>query len=146
MLVGIRSILFVTIAILWLGFGASISQATVDVVVDISSQTMTVESEDAAVSYTWKISTAKKGYRTPIGSFKPQWLARMHYSTLYDGSPMPYSIFFKGNFAIHGTEYVKRLGRPASHGCIRLAPENARVLFNLVKEVGKENVMIRIIP
>ncbi len=146
MLGEIRSILFVTIAVLELGFGAPIAQATVNVVVDISSQSMTVEAEDAAVSYTWKVSTAKKGYRTPLGSFKPQWLARMHYSTLYDRSPMPYSIFFKGNFAIHGTEYVKRLGRPASHGCIRLAPENARVLFNLVKEAGKENVTIRIVP
>jgi hypothetical protein len=95
MLGEIRSILFVTIAVLGLGFGAPIAQATVNVVVDISSQSMTVEAEDAAVSYTWKVSTAKKGYRTPLGSFKPQWLARMHYSTLYDRSPMPYSIFFQ---------------------------------------------------
>jgi lipoprotein-anchoring transpeptidase ErfK/SrfK len=146
MLSGVRSILFMTIAGLWLGFGATVAQATVNVVIDLSRQTMTVEAEDAAISYTWKVSTAKSGYRTPLGTFKPQWLARMHYSTLYDSSPMPYSIFFKGNFAIHGTEYVKRLGRPASHGCIRLAPENAKVLFYLVKGVGKENVTIRIIP
>ena len=141
-----RVLLFIAVLAAGLGYGVSLSQASVNVVVDISDQTMIVEAEDGAISFRWKVSTAKSGYRTPVGTFKPQWLARMHYSTLYDSSPMPYSIFFKGNFAIHGTEYVKRLGRPASHGCIRLAPENAKVLFYLVKDVGKENVTIRIVP
>ena len=125
---------------------AAVAQASVSVVIDISDQTMSVQDDGGAVRYNWKVSTARKGYRTPLGTFKPIRLERMHYSTLYENSPMPFSIFFKGNFAIHGTEYVKRLGRPASHGCVRLAPGNAKVLFYLVKEVGKENVTIRVVP
>jgi hypothetical protein len=56
---------------------------------------------------------------------------------------MPHAIFFtrKGH-AIHGTEETKKLGRPASHGCVRLTPENARTLFALVKENGLENTEI----
>jgi hypothetical protein len=143
---GFRCIPVMAMAPLWLGLGATGSWASVSVIIDISTQTMTVEADDAGAFYEWKVSTARSGYRTPLGTFKPQWLARMHYSTIYDRSPMPYSIFFNGNFAIHGTEYVKRLGRPASHGCVRLAPENAKVLFDLVKGAGPENVTIRVVP
>lgn len=127
-------------------FNSAVAGAAIDVVIDLSRQTMTVNLDDSFESYSWKVSTARPGYRTPVGTFKPQWLARMHYSRLYDNSPMPYSIFFKGNFAIHGTEYVKRLGRPASHGCVRLAPANAKILFGLVKDAGMENVTIRVVP
>jgi lipoprotein-anchoring transpeptidase ErfK/SrfK len=66
----------------------------------------------------------------------------MHYSRKYDNSPMPHSIFFKGGYAIHGTGYVRYLGRPASHGCIRLAPGNAARLFSLVRQHGFRDVRI----
>ena len=55
---------------------------------------------------------------------------------------MPHSIFFKGGYAIHGTGYVRYLGRPASHGCIRLAPGNAARLFSLVRQHGFRDVRI----
>ena len=54
------------------------------------------------------------------------------------------SIFFRGGYAIHGTYYTKALGRPASHGCVRLAPRNARALYNLVRTHGRANTRIRI--
>ena len=57
-------------------------------------------------------------------------------------SPMPYSIFFYGGYAIHGTNYVKALGRPASHGCVRLHPSNAAALYSLVKQHGPGNTKI----
>jgi hypothetical protein len=65
------------------------------------------------------------------------------YSRQWDDAPMPHAIFFtrKGH-AIHGTEERQKLGRPASHGCVRLAPENARTLFALVKETGLANAEI----
>ena len=69
----------------------------------------------------------------------------MHYSSKYDNAPMPNSIFFHGGYAIHATYDIKRLGRPASHGCIRLSPQNARWLFQLVKDYGKENTFIEIV-
>jgi len=80
------------------------------------------------------VSTGRWGYSTPNGSYRPQWLARKWFSRKYDWSPMPYSIFFNGGYAIHGSYEVSRLGRPASHGCIRLHPANAAVLFALVKD------------
>ena len=80
---------------------------------------MTV-SKHGRVIYSWPVSTARKGYVTPRGNYRPTRLHQMWYSRKYDMSPMPYSVFFRGGYAIHGTGYVKQLGRPASHGCVRL--------------------------
>jgi lipoprotein-anchoring transpeptidase ErfK/SrfK len=88
------------------------------------------------------VPTARSGYYTPTGSFTAQRLAAMWYSRKYDNSPMPHSIFFKGGCAIHGTEYIKRLGTPASHGCVRLHPDNAAELYSLVEENGMQNTEI----
>jgi lipoprotein-anchoring transpeptidase ErfK/SrfK len=63
-------------------------------------------------------------------------MARYHRSSLYNNAPMPYSIFYDGNFAIHGTTHVAQLGGRASRGCIRLHPSNAAVLFSLVQREG----------
>ena len=51
---------------------------------------------------------------------------------------MPYSIFLSGGYAIHGSYEISHLGSPASHGCIRLHPENAAVLFALVRNKQNE--------
>jgi lipoprotein-anchoring transpeptidase ErfK/SrfK len=120
------------------------ASANVDVEINISTQTMTIDVEGTRYA-TWRVSTARSGYYTPRGSFRPYVLKKMHYSRKYDNSPMPYSIFFRGGYAIHGTEYVKSLGRPASHGCVRLAPKNAAALFALVREygMGKTRISIR---
>ena len=106
--------------------------ASVIAKVDVSQQIMRVYVNGKRF-YTWRVSTGRRGYHTPRGSYRPTFLKRMHYSKKYYNSPMPYSIFFKGGYAIHGTKAIKRLGRPASHGCIRLHPAAARELFNLVK-------------
>ena len=112
--------------------GLASAQADIVVTVDKSAQTLSV-AVDVFTRYQWPVSTARRGYRTPNGSYRPQWLARKWFSTIYDGSPMPYSIFFNGGYAIHGSYEIARLGRPASHGCIRLHPKNAAVLFALVQ-------------
>lgn len=109
--------------------------------IDISNQTMTV-SEGDNVLYSWSVSTARKGYRTPRGSFRPVRMHKMWYSRKYDWSPMPYSIFFHGGYAIHGTDAISSLGRPASHGCVRLHPTNAETLYNLVLAHGPKNTRI----
>ncbi len=110
------------------------AQARVFIKIDLSSQTMHVQSEEG--SFAWPISTARSGYRTPRGSYRPYLLLRMHYSRKYHMSPMPYSIFFAGGYAIHGTYETRWLGRPASHGCVRLAPGNAALLFHMVQREG----------
>ncbi len=109
--------------------------------IDISSQTMTVSSHGRTV-YVWKVSTARSGYRTPTGSYRPTVLRRMWYSRKYDNSPMPHSVFFRGGYAIHGTGAIKRLGTPASHGCVRLHPSNAATLFSMIKRTGAKNTRI----
>jgi len=111
------------------------ARAGVVAIIDLSAQQMTVK-VDGVVRHRWPISTARRGYRTPTGTFRPQSMKVRHYSTLYHGSPMPYSIFFHGNFAIHGTYEIRNLGRRASHGCVRLHPANARTLFELIRKRG----------
>lgn len=117
--------------------------AALEVRIDLSSQTMTVY-QNGFPRHNWAVSTARRGYVTPTGNYRPTRLAKMHYSRKYHNSPMPHSIFFRGGYAIHGTGAIKQLGRPASHGCIRLHPDNARALFNLVSSVGPKNARITI--
>lgn len=134
-----RKLVFV---VLFFSYTCSTSwAATLVARVDISRQTMTVIS-NGAVAYSWRVSTGARGYRTPTGTYSPKRLHRMWYSSKYDNAPMPYSIFFRGGYAIHGTNHVRSLGRPASHGCVRLHPGHARTLYSLVKAHGAQNTRI----
>src|SRR3569832_684434 len=108
------------------------ARADIVVTVDKGAQRLTVE-VDGARRYDWPVSTTRWGYRTPVGTYRPERLERKWFSRKYDWSPMPWSIFFSGGYAIHGSYEVSRLGRPASHGCIRLHPNNAKILFELNK-------------
>jgi hypothetical protein len=118
------------------------ADAAVVVTVDKTAQRLTV-AIDGVTRYRWPVSTARWGYRTPNGSYRPQRLERQWFSRKYDMSPMPHSIFFAGGYAIHGSYEISRLGRPASHGCIRLHPANAAMLFALVKEnVGNTRIVV----
>lgn len=109
--------------------------------IDVGAQTMTV-SRQGQVLYKWRVSTARKGYVTPRGTYRPQRLHKMWYSRKYEMSPMPYSVFYHGGYAIHGTNAVKRLGTPASHGCVRLHTGNAAKFYELVKQAGSANTKI----
>jgi L,D-transpeptidase catalytic domain len=115
--------------------------AGVVITVDKSAQRLSV-AVDGQTRYTWPTSTARAGYVTPNGTYRPQRLARRWYSSKYHNSPMPYSIFFRGGYAVHGSYAISRLGRPASHGCVRLHPKNAAILFQLVREHGAANTRI----
>ena len=121
----------------------SIAQADIVAMINLSNQRMAVVI-DGAPRYSWPVSTARPGYRTPTGTFKPTALVRYHRSSIYEGSPMPYSIFFLRGYAIHGSYEIKHLGRPASHGCIRLHPTNAAALYSLVQRYGTGNTLIKI--
>ena len=114
------------------------------ITVDLTTQEMVVASEGRTI-YTFDVSTGRKGYTTPTGNFKPIRMHTMWYSSKYENSPMPFSIFFHGGYAIHGTGDLKNLGTVASHGCVRLHPENAEKLFKLVDQVGMKNTKISLI-
>lgn len=115
----------------------------IHVEIDISDQIMNIYKGNTMV-YSWFVSTAADGYYTPTGRFKPYHTAKMHYSKQFYNSPMPYSVFFKDGFAIHGTEWVRSLGYKASHGCVRLHPNNASKLYSLVRTYGYERISISI--
>ena len=129
---------------LWIalgGFAVRDASAAVQVRVSLASQNMSV-SVDGAPYANWPISTGREGYGTPPGTYRPQSLRPFHRSSRYNWAPMPHSIFFHHGFAIHGTTEVRNLGRPASHGCIRLSPQNAKTLFDLVRRQGMNNTSI----
>lgn len=136
---------FIMAAIALFGMSAAaIAQPPVDITIDLSEQEMFVQTPDGQAL--WPVSTGRKGYYTPPGTFRPYRIAEMHYSKKYDDAPMPHSIFYHGGYAIHGTYDVRKLGRPASHGCVRLHPDNAALLFEIVEYYGMENTIIRIVP
>ena len=114
---------------------------SVEARVSISKQTMTV-TRQGRVLYRWKVSTARKGYVTPRGAWQPKRMHKMWYSRKYEMSPMPYSVFYHGGYAVHGTGAVKQLGRPASHGCVRLQTAKAATFYSLVREAGMGNTRI----
>lgn len=109
--------------------------------IDITTQTMTV-TDGGRVVHRWPVSTGRSGYYTPRGTYHPTRMHKMWHSRKYDMTPMPYSVFFRGGYAIHGTSQVKRLGRPASHGCVRLATTNAKRFYELVRMRGANNTRI----
>ena len=138
----LHSILVASLLGLVLAFPA-IAQAQIVAKINLSTQRMDVY-VDGSPRYRWPVSTARAGYRTPTGTFTPTALVRYHRSTIYSGSPMPYSIFFLRGYAIHGSYETKYLGRPASHGCIRLHPANAAALYSLVRQHGAGTTVIKI--
>jgi hypothetical protein len=125
-------------------FAGSAAQAEIVVRVDKAKQRMAVI-VDGVPTHDFVVSTGLAG-GPPNGTFKPQRLERTWHSRLFNMAPMPYSIFFHGNYAIHGTNQVKRLGRRASKGCVRLHPRDAAVLFNLVQKQGMAKTRIVIEP
>ncbi|KGB83531.1 MAG: murein L,D-transpeptidase [Confluentimicrobium sp.] len=128
--------------VLWLCLLPALSLAqAVTVRIDLSDQKMTVFAREEQL-YEWPVSTAREGKCTPVGTFTPVWMTPFHRSTIYNGAAMPWSIFFLGNYAIHGTEAVGQLGAPASAGCIRLAPENAETLYHMVEKAGLKDTRV----
>ena len=124
-------------------FATHAAQAGPAVVAKIDKRTQTMRvSVNGRHMYTWKVSTGAYSYHTPSGSYSPKRLHTMWRSRKYQNAPMPHAIFFKGGYAVHGTGSISRLGRPASHGCIRLHPANAKTLFYLVRKHGMSNSRI----
>jgi hypothetical protein len=121
------------------------AEASIDVLIDKRSQSMSV-SIDGFPRYHWAVSTGRPGYATPSGSFGVTRMEEVYYSKKYDNAPMPNAVFFTNRgHAIHGTYETKRLGRAVSHGCVRLAPQNAATLFQLVEAEGLGNVRVTVV-
>ena len=117
---------------------------TIIAVVDKSDQKLHLY-ENGLKKHSWEVSTARNGKVTPTGTWNAQWLSKHHKSSIYNNAPMPYSMFYNGNFTIHGTDQIGRLRTPASSGCVRLHPENAAVLYAMVERVGRSDFAVRVI-
>ncbi|MBK8007363.1 MAG: L,D-transpeptidase [Rhizobiales bacterium] len=100
---------------------------------------------DGVEQYVWPVSTAKLGALTPAGTFKVQSMNATAISRLFNNAPMPWAIFYDGHYAIHGTTSVSMLGRPASMGCTRLHPDNAKILFEMVKARGAQSLQVVVV-
>lgn len=135
--------LFVTALVLgFLAFSSTGFATSVLITINKVSQKMTVK-VDGDTEYVWPVSTGARGYETPSGQFRPFRMEKDHFSKEWDDAPMPNSIFFTAQgHAIHGSFHVKSLGRRASHGCVRLAPDNAAKLYSLVQKAGMQNTTV----
>ena len=121
---------------------ASFARAELVIRVDKNAQQMTVI-RDGEVVDRWPVSTGRRGYATPSGSFKPFRMEVDHHSDEWDDAPMPHSIFFTmQGHAIHGTYETKHLGAAVSHGCVRISAANATQLFAMVKADGMANTRV----
>ena len=123
--------------------GVDNADAKLEILVEKASQRMVVI-QDGYMRYIWPVSTGRDELETPNGTYTPQRLERSWFSSEYYSSPMPYSIFFHNGYAIHGSYAINQLGGPASHGCVRLHPHHAALLFDLVQQEGRENTTIEV--
>jgi hypothetical protein len=144
-----RSATFLTASLFAAGLGLALSlplataaQANIAIAIDKNTQQMSV-AVDGEPRYTWPVSTGRRGYDTPSGTFKINRMDADHFSQEWDNAPMPHSMFFDlHGHAIHGFFDVKHLGLAVSHGCVRLSPAHAATLFDLVKAEGMANTSV----
>jgi hypothetical protein len=137
-----RHAVILVAAAAWL-IGIEGAEAKLDILVDKATQRMLVI-QDGYMRYIWPVSTGRDEMATPNGVYAPQRLERSWFSSAYYNSPMPYSIFFHNGYAIHGSFAINQLGGPASHGCVRLHPHHAALLFDMVQQEGPANTTIEI--
>ena len=130
-----QSVLLAAGAMLAVCLPGSPAKAELVVTISKADQRMSV-SVDGSEMYRWPVSTGRGRYATPSGHWRPVRFERSWYSRKYDNAPMPFSIFFHRGYAVHGTTEVHQLGRAASHGCVRLHPDNAATLFSIARAQG----------
>lgn len=112
--------------------------------IDLSDQRMYVYLDNRLI-HEFPVSSGRRSYGTPTGRWNAYWLSPKHRSRKYNNAPMPWAVFFHEGYAVHGTTDIRNLGRPASHGCIRLHPDNARIFYKLVQTSGKESTLISVV-
>jgi lipoprotein-anchoring transpeptidase ErfK/SrfK len=112
------------------------------IAIDKTTQKMSVFIEGTK-KYDWRVSTGRPGYSTPSGTYTATSMNEVWYSKEWDNAPMPHAIFFMmDGHAIHGSYEVRNLGKPVSHGCVRIAPQNATLLYQLVGKNGLKNTQV----
>lgn len=137
-----RTLLLTGILLLSIVATSTASYSAIRAEIYRKSQTMKVW-VNGVHKYTWSVSTGQGYGWTKPGTFRPQFFSKHHRSSIYNNAPMPYSVFFSGNIAIHGTNQVKKLGQRASKGCVRLRVSDARTFFNLAyRNKGRTKIVV----
>src|SRR5258708_25111774 len=131
----------ITIIALGAAVAASDAEAKLDLFIDKSIHQISV-SKNGRLLCVWPVSTGQDRLSTPSGVYMAERLERTWFSRAYYNSPMPHAIFFHDGFAIHGSYDIARLGGPASHGCVRLHPQDAALLYGMVEQEGHGNTTI----
>jgi len=97
-------------------------------VLDLSDQRVKLYNPKGEVIFSSRVSTGKRGFRTPTGTFVITDKHKKHNSSIY-GSSMPF--FQRFSCAAFGFHSGNCPGYPASHGCIRMPYSSAKKLFGI---------------
>ena len=137
-----RKVLILACGLAFAALGSVPASANVLIRIDKSTQQMGVY-VDGNLRWQWPVSTGIPGRDTPSGTFHAFRMEASHFSKEFDDAPMPHSIFFtKIGHAVHGYLDTRHIGTPASHGCVRLNPDNATKLYSLVEQQGVLNTTV----
>jgi hypothetical protein len=79
----------------------------------------------------WLVRGGEADTPTRTGTFQVHYRDIDHVSAAYDNAPMPYSQFFSGGEALHGSRFMMDPYVGHSHGCVNFWTEDARQLWNL---------------
>ncbi len=99
--------------------------------IDLSEQTLRAY-DGTTLMNTFLVSTGLYQYPTEVGQyhiFSMRRFADMHGSD-YFLPDVPYTMYYSGDFAIHGTYWHHNFGTPMSHGCVNMDTRDAEWLFN----------------
>lgn len=114
-------------------------------IVDVSAQRITIvrgfDDGRPPEQHRYAISSGIERKPTPLGQYYPDFLSPHHVSSIYH-VPMPWSVFFNGNIAVHGDPDTRLIGTRASNGCVRMYPDEAKIFYDMVEEVGLRNTSI----
>ena len=93
--------------------------------VDLSRERAWLQTGGAVTYGPVSITSGRKKFRTPVGSYSAYWFDKDHTSSIYNDAPMPNSVFFNGGIAFHAGSLSEQ-----SHGCIHLSTSASLTFFD----------------
>lgn len=104
--------------------------------IDLKEQTLTAYDESDRPVLATLVSSGLDTHRTPTGTYR---LERRYITKQMEGpdpehgvyqvAEVPWTFYYRGNYAIHGAYWHNVFGEQRSHGCTNIPPADARWLF-----------------
>ncbi|MEM7156512.1 MAG: L,D-transpeptidase family protein [Myxococcota bacterium] len=111
--------------------------------VDLSQQVLALR-RGGEVEFVTLISSGNWKHATPRGIFRleSKWAfadmrSRAGDDDTYYVEGVPWAMYFRGRYALHGTFWHNRFGRRTSHGCINLSAHDARYVYERTAPIAK---------